>query len=132
MKALHDYDLTIAGLMLESPFGSMPETVKARFRNMGIPGFPFAHLMVFWGGVQHGFNGFSHNPSVYAHSISVPILVLYGKQDQKVTKGEIDQIMQGLGGNKTLALFENAGHDNFLKKAPDKWKGKVEKFLNSL
>ena len=37
-----------------------PPTVSPRW---GCPPFPAAHLLIFWGGVQQGFNAFRHNPS---------------------------------------------------------------------
>jgi uncharacterized protein len=40
--------------MLESPFGSIYETVCARFKFMNAPLFPMAGLLVFWAGIQNG------------------------------------------------------------------------------
>ena len=40
MKALNDYKLKPGSIIIECPFGSMLETTKARFRNMGIPCIP--------------------------------------------------------------------------------------------
>ena len=48
--------------VLECPFDTMLNAVRARFTAMGLPSFPGAGLMVFWGGWQHGYNAFAHNP----------------------------------------------------------------------
>jgi hypothetical protein len=48
---------------------------------MNVPSFPAAQLLVFWGGVQAGFNGFSHRPAEYAKSVSCPVLFLHGEDD---------------------------------------------------
>jgi uncharacterized protein len=38
-------------------------------RALHIPPFPLAELIIFWGGVQHGFNAFAHNPVTYAAQV---------------------------------------------------------------
>lgn len=55
LKFLNDYEYSPNGIILECPFGSMYKTTVARFTNMGIPSFPMAGMLVFWGGVQNGF-----------------------------------------------------------------------------
>jgi uncharacterized protein len=58
MKAIKDYNLNPNKVILECPFGSMQQTVNARFKNMNLPSFPMANLLVFWGGVQNDFWAF--------------------------------------------------------------------------
>jgi predicted alpha/beta-fold hydrolase len=55
LKATNDFSIQPAAAILECPFGSMYQTTCARFRQMHVPCFPMAALLVFWGGVQHGF-----------------------------------------------------------------------------
>jgi uncharacterized protein len=76
MKAIHDHGLTPRAIVLECPFGSMYQTVSARFKTMNVPPFPMAGLLVFWGGAQHGFWAFGHNPTDYAKRINCPTLIL--------------------------------------------------------
>src|ERR1043165_2365372 len=64
LKAMHDYPLQPKALIIECPFGTMYQTTCARFKNMGVPSFPMASVLLFWGGVQTGFNPFSHNPEI--------------------------------------------------------------------
>lgn len=47
MKAIKDYDLKPKGIIIECPFGTMYQTVEARFNNMNVPTFPMAGLLVF-------------------------------------------------------------------------------------
>ncbi|MEL7246147.1 MAG: alpha/beta hydrolase, partial [Cyanobacteria bacterium J06573_2] len=86
-------------------------------------------LMVFWGGVQHGFNGFTHNPVIYAKSVECPTLILQGKLDKWTTLEEINEILQNLQGSKELVIFPDAGHDLLVTVDKQLWKRSVEKFL---
>jgi uncharacterized protein len=55
MKAINQFGIIPSAVILECPFGSMYQTTEARFKNMGVPAFPMAGLLVFWGGVENGF-----------------------------------------------------------------------------
>jgi alpha-beta hydrolase superfamily lysophospholipase len=129
MKAVKDSSLSADALILECPFGSMLETVEARFHHMNVPSFPMANLLVFWGGFQNNFNAFSHNPETYAGSIKVPTLLLYGEKDISVSRGETDRIFANLSGVKELKLYKHAGHENYLKKYKQEWTSDVSGFL---
>ena len=77
LKFIHDYHEQPSGTILECPFGSLYETTCARFHTLGLPSFPFAGLMLFWGGLQNDFQPFSHNPSDYAKSVQCPTIILF-------------------------------------------------------
>lgn len=130
MKAIHDFDIKPAGIIIECPFGSMYKTVCARFRLMNAPSFPMAGLLVFWGGVQNGFWAFGHNPINYAKKINCPTLLMYGKEDKKVSRAEIDAIFSNLKGKKQLKIYERAGHENLLNKYGKEWRQDVGVFIN--
>jgi len=132
MKAINDYKINPKGIIIECPFGSMYQTVCARFNMMNVPSFPMAGLLVFWGGVQNGFWAFDHNPSEYAKQINIPVLLLYGAEDKKVSRGEIDEIFNNLSGKKRLKVYEKAGHENYLIKYEAQWERDVQSFLKSL
>lgn len=129
MKAINDYHINPKGLILECPFGSMYKTVCSRFKTMNAPTFPMAGLLVFWGGIQNGFWAFGHNPTEYAKGINCPTLLLYGAKDTKVSKGEIDTIFNNLVGVKKLKVYQEAGHENYLRKYKNEWTQDVQKFL---
>lgn len=131
MKAVSDYKLPAAALIVECPFGSMYQTVCARFRSMQVPPFPMAPLLVFWGGVQNGFWAFGHNPSTYARGITCPVLLLYGEKDEKVSREETDEIFANLGGKKTLRLYPLVAHENYLHNYCSQWVEDVRVFLDS-
>jgi len=132
MKAVNDYEIKPKGIIVECPFGSMYETVCARFEIMNAPTFPMAGLLVFWGGVQNGFLAFSHNPTDYAKNIDCPTLLLYGAKDDKVSRKEIDNIFCNLSGPKSLRIYSEAAHENYLTNYKKAWTMDVSDFLNGL
>lgn len=129
MKSINDYQIKPKGIIIECPFGSMYETVCARFKKMNAPSFPMAGILVFWGGIQNGFWGFGHNPSEYAKSIDCPVLLLYGEKDKSVSRKEIDEIYTNLKGIKELKIYKNTGHENYLIKNKMEWTKDVSDFL---
>jgi len=131
MKSISDNGITPNGIIIECPFGSMYETVSARFKAMNAPTFPMAGLLVFWGGLQNGFWAFGHNPTGYAKHINCPTLLLYGAKDEKVSREEIDEIFKNLVGQKTLKIYNNAGHENYLTKYQTEWTQDVEQFITT-
>jgi uncharacterized protein len=131
MKALNDYSLKATSIILECPFGTMLETVQARFKTMNVPSFPMANLLVFWGGIQNDFNAFKHNPDNYAKNITCPTLLLSGEKDEKVSMNEINRIFKNLAGKKQLITYPLAGHENYLVKYKEQWTNDISMFLNT-
>jgi alpha-beta hydrolase superfamily lysophospholipase len=131
MKSISDFGIKPRGIIIECPFGSMYQTVCARFKTMNTPSFPMAGLLVFWGGIQNGFWGFGFNPTEYAKNIACPALLMYGLIDDKVSKSEIDKIFANLKGRKFLKIYKNAGHENYLDKYKDEWTKDITQFINS-
>ncbi|MDC6363651.1 MULTISPECIES: alpha/beta hydrolase [Flavobacteriaceae] len=132
MKSIYDYQLQTKGIIIECPFGSMYQTVCTRFKAMNAPTFPMAGLLVFWGGVQNGFWAFGHSPTEYANKINCPTLLLYGAKDEKVSRREIDGIYKNLSGAKSLIIYPEAGHENYLSKYQDKWTKDIQDFLKMI
>jgi len=129
LKAVDESKLKPSGIILECPFGSMYQTVCARFTNMHVPHVPMASLLTFWGGLINGFNAFNHNPVQYAAGVSCPALLIYGLHDKNVSKQETNEIFRALSGPKKLLICEKSGHDNFLQENKEKWVQGVSCFL---
>lgn len=132
LRAAEAIDIHPTAAILECPFGSMYKTTCARFRQMNVPPIPMAGLLVFWGGLQNGFWAFSHNPHDYAKRVKFPVLLLYGEKDAEVSRGEIDEIMTNLNGEKHLRTYPEAGHENYLKRYGKEWMEDVNAFLLSV
>lgn len=131
LKAIHDFGFDPKGIMIECPFGTMYETVCARFDEMGVPSFPMAGLLTFWGGAVNGFWAFDHNPSTYAKSVKCPTLLMYGAKDSRVSLKETNAIFGNLQGEKDLVIYPEAGHENYLNKYKQAWKQDINLFLKS-
>lgn len=131
LKAMDDYQLSAKAIVLECPFGSLYETVSARFKMMHVPSFPMSTLLTFWGGIQHGYWAFGHNPGEYAKSISTPTLILYGEQDERVTLSESKEIFNNMQGDKKLITYPNAGHNVFIPDNQSHWENDVTQFLQA-
>lgn len=132
LKYLHDGGDQPQGIIIECPFGTMYETVCERFKMVGAPSFPMAGMLVFWGGLENGFWGFGHNPATYAATVRCPALLIYGAKDDRVSRSETDAIFSALRGPKTLAVYPEAGHNNYFIRYKKEWMNDVTSFIHSL
>jgi alpha-beta hydrolase superfamily lysophospholipase len=119
-----------AGIIIECPFDRLLTTVKNRFRAIGLPSFPCAELLVFWGSVQHAMNGFAHNPEDYARQVHCPVLLLHGELDKRVSVAEVRAVFENLAGEKQFHLFTEVGHESCHRTRPDLWEQFVFQFLD--
>jgi hypothetical protein len=131
LRAISVYDLQANKLILECPFATMKQTVKGRFEVMGVPSQGLAEWLMFWGGLQHGFWAFTHNPYRYAKKVKTPILLMGGKNDARVKNWEIDKIYENLAtkDDKKELVWINAGHESYIVAEPKVWKESILNFL---
>lgn len=116
-------------LILECPFDSLLVTVSHRFEERHLVAAPLAHLLLFWGGVQQGFNPFRHNPAAYAKSVTVPALLMAADGDPYVTLNETRAIFANLAGPKLLRTCSASRHVVCLSAAAEQWRLAVDEFL---
>jgi alpha-beta hydrolase superfamily lysophospholipase len=131
LRAMAVHGVRAEAAVLECPFDRLLHTVRARFTALGVPPFPAAYLLVFWGGLLHGYNGFAHNPVAYARRVRCPVLLLHGRDDYKVRAAEVEAVYRALPVEKQLYVFDGLGHESFAASRPDEWKGAVAAFLHS-
>lgn len=115
--------------ILECPYGSMLQTVQNRFRAMGLPSFPMANLLVFWGGVQNNFWAHGLSAEAYAKRVKTPTLLLWGTADARVTQAETDAIYAALAGPKQRRDFPGSGHEPYWRKHKAAWQSVIWDFL---
>lgn len=128
-KAISDHSLQPSKIILEMPFGSILQAGEGRIRMMGLPEEPLSALVTFWGGVEHGFWAFSMKPTEFVKKIKCPVLLQWGMNDPRVSRGEIDEIYNNIPTSKKLVIYENSGHESLCKKENEKWKLEVSAFL---
>ncbi|MBA3943346.1 MAG: alpha/beta fold hydrolase [Herpetosiphonaceae bacterium] len=132
LRAIATAGVAPAAIILESPFDRLDTAVTNRVRAMGLPGFPVAELLVFWGSMQEGFDGFAHNPVDYATTVRCPALLLLGDEDARVTIAQGTHVFDKLHEPKQLVRFPHANHEFLLLEDPVTWRRHVMQFLESV
>jgi uncharacterized protein len=118
-------------IILELPFVRLTQAIRSRLSLFPLPTSPMTELLVFWGGIQQGFNGFTHNPITYAKQVTVPSLILQGQQDRWTTTAEIEALQNQLRGPSQRVVFPTAGHHLLVTVDPDLWRQKIDQFLRA-
>ncbi|MDT8364234.1 MAG: alpha/beta fold hydrolase [Nitrosomonas sp.] len=132
-RAVSQLGIKPDALIAESVFDSLFNTVINRFDNLGVPYFPSAFLLVFWGGIQAGFNAFAHNPVDYAQSITYPILFLHGEQDNKARLPMTMKVFDAVPvRQKSIVIFSETGHESLYGRHPAQWRSAVFAFLEKI
>ncbi|MBE9040147.1 alpha/beta fold hydrolase [Oscillatoriales cyanobacterium LEGE 11467] len=132
LRAVSRENVTPDAIVLELPFSRLLDAVRVRLADRGIPTFPAAELIVFWGGIQQGFNGFAHNPIADARQVRVPTLVLHGEDDRWMSLAQIDELLAVFPGEKQLTIFPDAGHQLLVTVDRDLWGQSIDRFLNAV
>lgn len=132
LKSIHEGAAAPDALILECPFDRMLSTVQNRFTVMGLPGFPFAQSLVFWGGVQNNFDAFDYNPAEYAQAVKMPVLLMNGEDDDRVTLEQAENIYSQISGTKTFVSIPETGHGSYIAAQPEIWKTSVSRFLATI
>lgn len=130
LRAAHAERLQPAAIIAECPFNRMLDTVKNRFRLMRLPPLPAAHALVFWGGIQQGFNAFALNSEDFASAVTCPTLVLLGADDWRVTRPQAERVRTRLAGPSRFQVFENSGHAIYTAATATQWRQTVGAFLS--
>jgi alpha-beta hydrolase superfamily lysophospholipase len=132
LRAVHLGKANPEGMILEAPFDRFVNTIGNRFEQMRLPEFPFAHLLVFWGGTMNGFNGFNHNPIEYARSVHCPTLLMQGEYDELVGAEVPAEFGAVLGKRGTIKKIPGAWHAFLVNSQPEIWRAHVREFLAEL
>lgn len=133
-KAIADYDLKPAAVILEMPFASLQSHIRARARAQGYQGGiikPFSFLVTFWIGTERGLKAFKHQTVNYVSKINCPVLMQWGAMDNYVLVDETQKVYDAIGAKqKKLVVYPGAGHESLLLHDPEKWRREVEGFLS--
>ena len=129
LRAVSQLGVKPDAIILESVFDTLLNTIRHRFASMGVPSFPSAELLVYWGGRQMGFDGFAHNPADYAANVTCPALILHGTGDARVPVEDARQVFEHLGGPKHFVEFSTVGHESCARHNQAQWRQAVGSFL---
>lgn len=128
-KAISEYDLGAKRVILEMPFGSLPEAVVGKVKMMHLPPQPISTLLTFWGGTIHGFWAFNFKVTDYVEKIKCPVLMQWGAKDPRVTRAETDSVYAHISAPKKLVVYTESAHESLCTKEPAKWMKNVSAFM---
>ncbi|MBN2753374.1 MAG: alpha/beta hydrolase [Candidatus Goldbacteria bacterium] len=131
IMAINVYGIKPKSMIIESPFAGLLDTVRRRFDLMNIPSWPLAEIFVFWGSVVSGYNGFTFNPAELAKNVNVPVLILHGSLDKRVSITQAELLNDSLKGKKKLVIFSKAGHLSFMQSDEGLWDKEVFEWIGS-
>ncbi|MEM7795367.1 MAG: alpha/beta hydrolase, partial [Cyanobacteria bacterium P01_C01_bin.118] len=132
LRAISTHQINPDAIILELPFVRIVDAIKSRLRYHKILATPIAPLMVFWASVQHGVNGFGHNPIHYAKSVDCPTLVIHGAQDKWTPVSDIDALVNNIPASKQLVISAEAGHHQLIGVDRPLWDASINNFLNAI
>jgi dipeptidyl aminopeptidase/acylaminoacyl peptidase len=119
-------------IIVESAFDTLLNSAKRRFYASGLPGTPFAELVLFWGSVQRGFNFFAHNPVDYARSVNCPALILHGGKDPRAPPAQARAVAQAMGSHARLVIYDGVPHRAIVEARRSEWTREIGAFLQRL
>ncbi len=129
LRAISEKGIKPERIIIEAVFDRMLSTVENRFASMGLPSFPGAQILLFWGGVINGHSAFKHNPLDYAAQVNCPVLMLHGTDDKRATLEQAQAVFEEFKGEKHFETFTDTGHESYLGNKPGQWQNVVQQFL---
>ncbi len=121
----------VAGVILETPFDRLINTIRNRMRAMHLPTLLLSDILALTGGGLQGYNPYAFNPVEYAAEINVPVLLVQRTGDPYVSVGEMEQIYARLGAlqDSELILVEAGGHGPVIWVDSERFREEVQAFL---
>lgn len=133
LKAAAESQIKPAGVILDMPYGSLHDHLRARARTMGFSTEPFASLVTFWIGAEQGYSGFSNNAISYASQVDCPVLLQWGDADPYVTRQEVETIFKAFPvQHRQFIVYQGAGHGSLAQADEERWHRSVSVFLTGL
>ncbi|CCH54251.1 putative protein yqkD [Fibrisoma limi BUZ 3] len=132
LKAIPEWSLKPSRVILECPFASISDAVEGRLRTLHVPVHPVSELLMFWGSTLRLTWMFDFQPSANAKQLTMPVLLNWGGNDQRVLRQETDLIFKNLGASrKELAIFEQSAHESYCVRESARWQTIIHRFLQT-
>jgi len=109
-RAIGRLGVRLDGAVMEASYQTLPGAVRRRLVLMGLPASPLSETLVFWGGVDSGFNGFALRPVDDVRATSVPLLLLHGEQDRRAPPEDGKALAAAAGAGVELVVLPRTGH----------------------
>ncbi len=101
-----------------------------RFDAFGLPSWPAADLMLFWGGRAWGFDANEHRPVDDAAAVECPTLLLNADADPRVPMSQARRILDAIPAQTELSIFPSTVHAPAARHAPLAWSRALTIFLD--
>ncbi|MBI5390143.1 alpha/beta fold hydrolase [Candidatus Woesearchaeota archaeon] len=125
-------DHGINALVVDSVYTSLYDTIIHRYQSShGLLIYPYATLLVFWGGVLNDFNGFALQPVKDIEQVHTPLLIIHGGVDPKVSVEEAQDVYRHANKPKELWIVPNAEHANIYDLNKEAYEQKVLEFFDA-
>ncbi len=121
----------ICAIIAESAYTSVEDNISEGVRGLtGLPPFPFAPLIVYFGEREAGANIRSVRPLDVVGQISpIPVLFIHGELDGLILPQNSQKLYEAAREPKELYIVKNAGHGGFLEAAPEEYPRRILTFL---
>jgi uncharacterized protein len=129
-RAVYEYGISPQKIILEMPFARLQAHIRAKARILGFPDEPFGFFVTLWAGLGQGYWGFGHKTTKYVKAVTCPVLLQWGERDEYVLKSETETIFKNIASrDKSLVVYQEAGHQSLLGADEEKWKKTIGDFL---
>ena len=121
----------VRAVIAESAYTSVEDNIAEGMRGLiGLPPFPFAPLIVFFGERESGVKISSVRPLDVVGQISPRALMfIHGELDDLILVENSRRLYAAAREPKELYLLPNAGHSGFLQAAPEEYPRRILAFL---
>lgn len=121
----------VNAVIAQSTYTSLEDTIRASLRQMtGLPAFPFAPLVVFFGERETGIEIEQVRPVDAIGSISPrAVLVVHGAVDELVPVSHAYQLYAAAGEPREMYIIANAGHGGLSQADPEEYERRIVGFL---
>lgn len=122
----------LRAVVAASAFTSIEENVASGVRQItGLPPFPFAPLVIFFGEQETGLSIRDVRPIDDVAQIAPrALLLLHGAQDQLLVPENSQRLYDAAGEPKGLVYFPSGAHSGLQESAPELWEREVAGFLD--
>lgn len=121
----------IRAVVSHSAFSSIDDTITTSVQSLaGLPAFPFAPLMIYWGERELGFDSAEIDAKRWIGEISPrPVLLLQGGRDWVVSVDSGRLLYEAAGEPKELWFDPALGHASFDRERPQAFEQRVVGFF---
>ena len=122
----------LRAVVAQSAFTSIEENVASGVRQIaGLPPFPFAPLVIFFGELETGLKIGQVRPvDEIAQIAPRAVLLMHGGQDRLLSSDNSQRLYDAAGEPKELVYFPTAAHSGLLASDPELWERSVVRFFD--